>query len=238
MSAECPAPPPPRPSPAACRPATGPAGGLFPIAPVLPLIPRTRVPGSGRPLPDAIAVVRPLSLPRTAPPYDDQPAGAPPYDDQPAGAPPAAMARARPPHAGSPPRTGSPPGTAPGPGGPPGAWTGQPGPGEPPHGWPRQFAQVLAETLSGARPPRQITPWTTGQARRHIERLGPALALDTTPQVRRLVTFRPCADVMEMTVILGVGPRTRALAVRLERDRLRTAPPHAHRWRCTAVEAA
>ena len=34
-----------------------------------------------------------------------------------------------------------------------------------------------------------------------------------------MVTFRPSADVVEMTVIVGIGPRTRALAVRLERDR-------------------
>jgi len=133
------------------------------------------------------------------------------------------------------------PPSAPGPGRPPDSRAGQPGPSGPPHGWPQHFAQVLAETLSGARPPRQLTPWTTGQARRRIERLGPALALDATPQVRRLVTFRPCADVMEMTVVLGVGPRTRALAVRLERDRLSAAPPGpASRipWRCTAIEAA
>jgi len=100
---------------------------------------------------------------------------------------------------------------------------------------------VLAETLSGARPPRQLTPWTTGQARRHIERLGQALALGVTPQVRRLVTFRPSADVMEMTVVIGVGPRTRALAVRLERDRLSPVPPDTPSripWRCTAIEAA
>jgi Family of unknown function (DUF6459) len=218
MSAECPEPPPPRHSPATA----GPEGGLSPLAPVLPLMPRA--PAQPRPLPDAIAIVRPLSLPRTAPPYDDQPAAAP--------------ARARPPRAATQagqPRTAPPPGTMPPSTMPPGT---APGPGGPPRGWPQHFAQVLAETLSGARPPRQITPWTTGQALRHIERLGPALALDATPQVRRLVTFRPSADVMEMTVVIGVGPRTRALAVRLERDRLSAAPPNTPSWRCTAVEAA
>ncbi len=223
MSAECQEPPPQRRSPATA----GPEGGLSPLAHVLPLIPRS--PATHRPLPDAIAIVRPLSLPRTAPPYDDQSAAVP--------------ARVRPPRAatqaGQPPTVTRPSG--PSPDGPPASRTGQPGPGEPPHGWPQHFAQVLAETLSGARPPRQLTPWTTGQARRHIERLGPALALDATPQVRRLVTFRPCTGVMEMTVVLGVGPRTRALAVRLERDRLSTASPDAPSripWRCTAIEAA
>jgi hypothetical protein len=216
MSAECQEPPPPRRGPATA----GPEGGLSPLAPVLPPIPRS--PAPRRPLPDAIAIVRPLSLPRTAPPYDDQPVAVP--------------TRVRPPHAATQagqPRTAPAPSTT-----PPGT---APSPGGPPHGWPQRFAQVLAETLSGARPPRQLTPWTTGQARRHIERLGPALALDATPQVRRLVTFRPCADVMEMTVVLGVGPRTRALAVRLERDRMSAAPPDAPSripWRCTAIEAA
>ena len=216
MSAECPDPPPPRHGPATA----GPAGGSL-LAPVLPLIPRTRGPAPGRPLPDAVAVVSPLSLPRTAPHYDDHPAGT------------RTRAPGRPPRAAGPAARTSPPQPAPPP-------TVPPPTAAPPHGWPHHFAQVLAETLSGARPPRQITPWTTGQARRHIERLGPALALAATPQVRRLVTFLPCADVMEMTVVLGVGPRTRALAVRLERDRLRAAPPHVPgpAWRCTAVEAA
>ena len=79
MSAECQEPPPPRRGPATA----GPEGGLSPLAPVLPLIPRS--PAPRRPLPDAIGIVRPLSLPRTAPPYDDQPAAVP--------------TRVRPPHA-------------------------------------------------------------------------------------------------------------------------------------------
>jgi hypothetical protein len=47
--------------------------------------------------------------------------------------------------------------------------------------------------------------------------------------------------VIEMTVVLGVGPRTRALAVRLERDRPGASPPDKATakvpWRCTVVEA-
>ena len=51
-------------------------------------------------------------------------------------------------------------------------------------------------------------------------------------------------DVLEMTVIVGFGPRIRALAVRLERSVPdNTAPPgtaagRPARWLCTAVEAA
>ena len=112
----------------------------------------------------------------------------------------------------------------------------------PPPGWPSRFAQVLAETLAGARPPGQLTPWTTEMARAHIQRLGPQLASGQQPRVRRVVTFQPTPEVMEMTVVVGFGTRVRALAVRLERagphpqagDRAAAAP----RWLCTAVEAA
>jgi hypothetical protein len=45
-----------------------------------------------------------------------------------------------------------------------------------------------------------------------------------------------------MTVIVGFGPRIRALAVRLERDGPHRATPGraptAARWVCTAIEAA
>ena len=53
-------------------------------------------------------------------------------------------------------------------------------------GWPSQFAQVLAETLAGSRPARQLAPWTTEQARRRIRQLGPMLATDQRPKVRRV----------------------------------------------------
>jgi hypothetical protein len=114
-------------------------------------------------------------------------------------------------------------------------------------GWPSQFAQVLAETLAGARPPGQIVPWTTQRARSNIQRLGPTLTSGQPtarqrPLVRRVVTSQPRCDVLEMTVIVGFGPRIRALAVRLERSTPRSASPgHAARvarWLCTAVEAA
>jgi len=108
-------------------------------------------------------------------------------------------------------------------------------------GWQGRFAQALAETLAGSRPPRQIQPWTTQQAREHIQRLGPRMASAQRPRVRRVVTYRPASDVMEMAVVVGFGSRVRALAVRLERSAV--SPPAnlgepAGRWVCTAVEAA
>jgi hypothetical protein len=118
-------------------------------------------------------------------------------------------------------------------------------------GWPSHFAQVLAETLAGSRPAQQILPWTTEQAQRHIQRLGPLMSAGSQPRVRRVVTFRPSADVLEMTIVLGVGSRVRALAVRMERAgpagrRSRDDEPRAAAtrrsgpapWVCTAVEAA
>jgi hypothetical protein len=111
-----------------------------------------------------------------------------------------------------------------------------------PPGWPSRFAQVLAETLAGTRPPGQITPWTTEMARAHIQRLGPQLASGQQPRVRRVVTFHPTADVMEMTVVVGFGTRVRALAVRLERADPHPSAyrrrPHAPHWLCTALAAA
>jgi Family of unknown function (DUF6459) len=114
--------------------------------------------------------------------------------------------------------------------------------------WPSVFAQVLAETLAGSRPSRQLTPWTTQRARGHIRRLGPLLAdsrnpsatgrepsaAGIEPRVRRVVSSRPSADVVEMAVIVRFGPRVRAIAIRLERGARATG----NDWLCTAIEAA
>jgi hypothetical protein len=116
------------------------------------------------------------------------------------------------------------------------------GGGAEPDEWPSQFAQVLAETLAGSRPASQIVPWTTERARAHIRRLGPLLAVEQRPRVQRVITSRPAEDVVEVAAIIGFGPRTRALAARLELARPRAAvpgrPAREARWLCTAVESA
>jgi hypothetical protein len=105
--------------------------------------------------------------------------------------------------------------------------------------WPGQFAQALAETLAGSRASRQITSWTTEQARRRIRQLGPVLRAQQRPVVRRVIASEPGPGVVEMTVIVTVGSRTRALAVRLERTRPgRGRPGRDQAWLCTAIEAA
>jgi hypothetical protein len=231
-----PSPPPTSPGEPHCAD-PGPAGGA-----VLPLVPGfARRPAKKRPLPDA-AAVRLLGVPDSAPPYDDSPA------------PPEAAARRR----ATPRRT-----PAARPERAKRAARDRPSSPSEPHlprrrpaaaaAWPSQFAQVLAETLAGSRPPGQIRPWTSEQARRRIRQLGPRLATPVQPRVRRVMTSRPAAGVVEMTAIVGFGPRIRVLAVRLECDRpdpsgtRQDGPyrppgpnrdPATTRWMCTAIEAA
>ncbi|MBV9792378.1 MAG: hypothetical protein JO016_00435 [Actinobacteria bacterium] len=109
-------------------------------------------------------------------------------------------------------------------------------------GWPSRFAQVLAETLAGARPASQLTPWTTERARTSIRRLGPLLAVDRRPRVQRVRATQPATDVVEVAVVAEFGSRTRALAARLERAEAQSAGPgrpgRDARWLCTAIESA
>ena len=180
-------------------------------------------PGGRRPLPDPVAV-RLCRIPDPAPPYDTEVSH---------GTRPKLLGSSTPASQGRPAEPAVPGSAVPAPGGFP--------------GWPSRFAQVLAETLAGSRPPGQIVPWTTEMARLHIERLSPQLASGQRPRVRRVVTYHPTSDVMEMTVVVGFGARVRALAVRLERTgphpqagpdpQARARAPKA-RWLCTAIEAA
>jgi Family of unknown function (DUF6459) len=119
--------------------------------------------------------------------------------------------------------------------------------------WPRQFAVLLAEALTGDRPARQILPWLSQRGSVHLQRLMPLFGSGQGARVQRVMTTQPAPDVIEMTLIVAVGPRIRALAVRLTlapaeqrpgwREKLptrtaepRTAPPA--RWLCTDIEAA
>jgi len=109
---------------------------------------------------------------------------------------------------------------------------------------------VLAETLAGSRPASQIVPWTTQRARRRISQLGPMLCAGHRPRVRRVIVTSPAGGVLEMTVIVAVGGRVRAVAVRMEQrppvarqGRAATRSRDAYQrvrsdWLCTAIEAA
>lgn len=122
--------------------------------------------------------------------------------------------------------------------------------------WARRFAVLLTEALSGARPVRQVLPWTSRRARVQLPALLPLFSGGQRPRVLRVIATRPAQDVIEMTVVAGIGARTRALAVRLQRadpaerptwrsrpgtrpGRATTARTHAMApWLCTDIEAA
>ena len=114
------------------------------------------------------------------------------------------------------------------------------GTADPAVAWSRQFAQVIAEILAGARSPRQLTPWTTERVRERISLLTQTLAPGQKPRIRRIMTSRPAARVVEMTVVLSFGPRSRALALRLEhlpgRRPTPGLPARPARWLCTEIE--
>ena len=206
------------------------------------------------PLPDP-AMARLCAVPESAPPYDDEAlpevapiarrAGGPvaavnrPGPRRATGAGPAAAA-AGPASAGRPPAADS--AEAAEPGGREAAEGPEPArsrrDGQQPRAtppWPSQFAQLLAETLAGARSSHQLTPWTTERARGHIRRLGPLLSASQQPRIRRVVASTPASGIVELTVVVNFGPRVRALAVRLERTDRGTSRQS---WLCTAIEAA
>ena len=196
-----------------------------------------------QPSTDDLSAIRLLELTDLGPPFDDDPAAARAAAD-------AAAAR----HGASGPGTAA---LAPGQGT---ARTGAAAPGLDADGdWARQFARLLTEALSGARPVRQILPCTSDRARVQLRALMPLFAGGQRPRLLRVIATRPARDVIEMTVIAGLGARTRALAVRLQRADPAERPPAwltpadpvgqrqvsalparpaGPRWLCTDIEAA
>jgi Family of unknown function (DUF6459) len=193
---------------------------------------------------DDLSAIRLLELADLGPPFDDDPSAA-----SRAAADAAAL------------RHGAPgPGTAALPPGQGAARTTAVAPGLDADGdWARQFARLLTEALSGARPVRQLLPCTSERARIQLHALMPLFGGGQRPRLLRVIATRPARDVIEMTVIAGLGARTRALAVRLQRadpaERPSTwltpagpagqrqvsalpARPTAPRWLCTDIEAA
>lgn len=105
---------------------------------------------------------------------------------------------------------------------------------------PRKFAQVIVEILAGSRPLRQTVGWTTDRVRAQIGDLIQVLASDQRPRIRRVVTSQPAASVVEMTVVVAFGTRSRALAMRFEHMPARQPrpglPARPARWLCTELE--
>lgn len=112
---------------------------------------------------------------------------------------------------------------------------------DPAAAWLRRLAVVIVEVLAGVRPDRQLVPLATDRVRARIRGLVPLLACDRRPRIARIVTSRPAARVVEMTVVVHFGVRSRALAMRFEHVAARPAAPgwpaRPARWLCTAIEA-
>jgi hypothetical protein len=105
----------------------------------------------------------------------------------------------------------------------------------------RQAALVIVEVLAGVRPDRQLVPLATERVRARVRGLAPLLASERRPRIARVVTSRPAARIVEMTVVASFGARSRALAMRFEHVAGRPAAPgwpaRPPRWLCTAIEA-
>jgi len=112
---------------------------------------------------------------------------------------------------------------------------------DPATAWPRRLAVVIVEVLAGVRPDRQLVPLATDRVRARIRSLTPLLACDRRPRIARIVTSCPAALIVEMTVVVNFGLRSRALAMRFEHVAARPATPgwpaRPARWLCTAIEA-
>jgi len=106
---------------------------------------------------------------------------------------------------------------------------------------PRQLAVVIVEVLAGVRPDRQLVSLATDRVRARVGNLAPLLAAGRRPRIARIVMSRPVDRVVEMTVVVNFGARSRALAMRFEHAAARPAAPgwpaRPARWLCTALEA-
>ncbi len=100
---------------------------------------------------------------------------------------------------------------------------------------------MIVEVLAGVRPDRQLVPLATDRVRARVGNLAPLLASGRRPRIARIVRSRPADRVVEMTVVVNFGARSRALAMRFEHAAARPATPgwpaRPARWLCTALEA-
>lgn len=110
-------------------------------------------------------------------------------------------------------------------------------PGEQVRRWAQRFARAVVEVTGGDRPVTQLLRWTSPPVYADLERrarivarvrpvTGPRQRLRA--QIRSVHVFQPTATTAEVSVHVRYGPRSRALAARLElRDQ---------RWTCTALQ--
>jgi len=103
--------------------------------------------------------------------------------------------------------------------------------------WAARFAQATVEVLGGDRPLPQLLRWTSASVYADLDRrvriLGraapaPQRLRTVRPQVRSVHVCRPAPAIAEVSVHVRHGPRSRALAARLEHRE--------GRWQCVALQ--
>lgn len=94
----------------------------------------------------------------------------------------------------------------------------------------RRFTQAVAEVLAGARPMHQLDRRLSPDARRALRAALGTYGPWSRPVLRSARIHEVAPNASELVAILQCGPRTRALALRIER--------HNNDWHCTALETA
>jgi hypothetical protein len=101
--------------------------------------------------------------------------------------------------------------------------------------WAARFAQAVVEVVGGQRPASQLVRWAAPEVQRDLARRAYLVGLtagragrSVRPQVRSVHICRPTATSAEVSIHVRHGARSRALALRLDRQ--------GDRWSCTALE--
>jgi hypothetical protein len=101
--------------------------------------------------------------------------------------------------------------------------------------WAARFAQAVVEVVGGQRPASQLVRWAAPDVHRDLARRAHLVGLtagrtarSVRPQVRSVHICRPSATSAEVSVHVRHGARSRALAMRLDRQ--------GDRWTCTVLE--
>lgn len=100
-----------------------------------------------------------------------------------------------------------------------------------PHVWTAHIAQAIVDTLFGTRPARHLARWTDPAVFSSIlsaTSVHPPTPGAPRPAVRGIRISMPVAGVAEASVLLQIGSRYRAAAMRLEGV--------GNRWVCTVFE--
>jgi hypothetical protein len=94
--------------------------------------------------------------------------------------------------------------------------------------WSAQFAQAVVEVLAGDRPVSQLVRWTTSGVFDDLAGRIDASPSESRGVVKSLHVSEPADGVAEIAAAVRRGPRSTALALRLE--------GLDGRWQCTALE--